>query len=260
DANGKGDYQSCSEFNPALVLSKEEQKTLSQEDRDHENAASRRVVLYIFERDTQIDLAKWPCPTVKEGTAGCRKRFWSDADTRRAPGDVRRSFDATADTFACRFYQRFAGGSPCERPTGLTLFMEIYFDLATTQMVAPQAFTLSSSDSSFLQTLTTEATIRVDEATLLLEFPGVRPGKSYSLSYQLADGSVVPIFTDVPFEGVDDFGSDTPEPKAVELAQAEEPEPRVNEGADEPLLAFNSVDVDLDPSLTGDPNSGTAVA
>lgn len=260
DPDGKGDYQSCGEFNPALVLSKEEQKTLSAEDRDHENAASRRVVIYIFERDTQIDVSKWPCPTVKESGAACRKRFWSDADKRRAAGDARRSFDATADTFACRFYQRFAGGSPCERPTGLTLFMEIYFDLATSQTVVPQAFTLTSTDGSFLQTLTTEATLRVDDATLLLEFAGVRAGKSYSLSYQLADGSVVPIFSEVPFEGVDDFGPDTPEPKPPELAQAEEPKPRVNEGEEEPLLAFNPIDVDLDPSLTGDPNSGTAVA
>lgn len=260
DADGKGDYQSCGEFNPALVLSTEEQKTLNKEDRDHENAASRRVVIYFFELGTEIEVAKWPCPTVKESGAACRKRFWSDADKRRAAGEARRTFDVSADTFACRFYQRIAGGSPCERPTGLTLFMEIYFDLATSQTVVPQAFTLTSSDGTFLQTLTTEATLRVDEATLLLEFAGVRPGKAYSLSYQLADGSTVPIFSEVPFEGVDDFGPDTPEPKPMELAQAEKPDPRVNEGEEEPLLAFNAVDVDLDPALTADPNSGTAVA
>jgi hypothetical protein len=260
DPDGKADYQSCSEFNPSLVLSKDELKTLSEDDRNQENAANRRVVIYFFERDTVVDVAKWPCPTVKEPTAGCRKRFWSDGEKRRAASEVRRSFDTTPDTFACRFYQRFAGGSPCERPTGLTLFMEIFFDLSPSQAALPQAFTLQSTDLAFLQTLTTDATIRIDDGTLLLEFAGVRPGKSYSLSYQLADGSVVPIFTAVPFEGVDDFGEDTPEPEPIELAKEEPPEPRVNEGEEEPLLAFNDIDVDMDPSLIGAADSGTAVA
>ena len=32
-----------------------------------------------------IDVSKWPCPTVDEGPAGCKKRFWPDGDARRSP-------------------------------------------------------------------------------------------------------------------------------------------------------------------------------
>jgi hypothetical protein len=57
----------------------------------------------------------WPCPRATEGTAGCRKRFWSDGERRRSPSDARREFADTQDTFACRFYHRMTTGSPCEK-------------------------------------------------------------------------------------------------------------------------------------------------
>jgi hypothetical protein len=67
-------------------------------------------------------------PRATEGVAGCRKRFWSDGDTRRSKRlpDKDRNFDDTKDTFACRFYQRLLTNSPCESP--LTLVKIRLFD------------------------------------------------------------------------------------------------------------------------------------
>jgi len=71
----------------------------------------------LFRPGSRITASKWPCPRAKEGSTGCVKRFWSDSDNRRftqLQGD-RRLFESTADTFACRFYQRLTYNSPCEK-------------------------------------------------------------------------------------------------------------------------------------------------
>ena len=53
--------------------------------------------------------------------AGCKAPFWgneSDGDTRRSTRACRptdRTFEATEDTFACRFYQRLTNESPCNQ-------------------------------------------------------------------------------------------------------------------------------------------------
>ena len=114
DAGGKGDYQGCGEFNPLLLFSQAEQDEFEQpenkDERDDENAPNRRVLVLLFRPGSRIVAAKWPCPRATEGVAGCRKRFWSDGEARRSKllPDDRRLFPDTADTFACRFYQRFA--------------------------------------------------------------------------------------------------------------------------------------------------------
>jgi len=118
DKDGKGDYQGCSEFNPLLLFSqaedKEFQKAANKNKRNQENAPNRRVVVYLFRPKAIVSAAKWPCPTWKEGVAGCKKRFWSDSSKRVALGPDRRTYDSTKDTFACRFYDRIASASPCE--------------------------------------------------------------------------------------------------------------------------------------------------
>ena len=121
DPDGKGDYQGCSRFNPVLIFSKQESEKYAQDsdhtDRDDENSPNRRVMVLLFRPGTQITASKWPCPRAKEGYSGCVKRFWSDADSRRftqLPND-RRLFESTADTFACRLYQRLTDDSPCEK-------------------------------------------------------------------------------------------------------------------------------------------------
>lgn len=121
DKGGKGDYQGCSEFNPILLFSQEEEKEFQQDKEDktrrnQANAPNRRVMVLIFRKGTKVDPNRWPCPRAKEGTAGCKKRFWSDGEKRRTTKlqDDQRQFEETKDTFACRFYNRTVINSPCE--------------------------------------------------------------------------------------------------------------------------------------------------
>ncbi len=123
DGGGKGDYQGCSEFNPLLLFSQRDQERFERaEDKTERNVANgpnRRVMVLLFRKGTKVESSKWPCPRAKEGVAGCRKRFWSDGETRRSRRlpDRPRKFEETQDTFACRFYHRLTTGSPCERVT-----------------------------------------------------------------------------------------------------------------------------------------------
>ncbi len=119
DTSGKGDFQGCGEFNPVLMLAQPQMKEFDKPEnhlrRNAEYGPDRRVVIFLFRPGSRVDPQRWPCPRAKEGVAGCKKRFWSDAARRREPGDQPREFGKTQDTFACRFYQRIAGDSPCER-------------------------------------------------------------------------------------------------------------------------------------------------
>jgi hypothetical protein len=126
DPGGKGDLQGCSEFNPILVFSRAEAKRFEapalKSERDADNQVNRRVVIFFFDKGVRVDESSWPCPRVKEGVAGCKARFWSDGEKRRNPQDVRRQYQNSADTFACRFYDRLAMKSPCEAAVQLTTF------------------------------------------------------------------------------------------------------------------------------------------
>jgi hypothetical protein len=128
DSGGKGDYQGCSEFNPMVLFSQEDESRYAQAqqngnkdvlaERNAANAPNRRVMVLLFRIGTKIDSTKWPCPRATEGVAGCKKRFWSDGEKRRSThlsGKLRKFAD-TQDTFACRFYQRLVTSSPCESP------------------------------------------------------------------------------------------------------------------------------------------------
>ncbi|MDB5921839.1 MAG: immunoreactive 43 kDa antigen [Betaproteobacteria bacterium] len=119
DSGGKADFQGCSEFNPVLIFSQEQQKKFDQDKdktpRNSANASNRRVMVLIFRKGSRVAPAKWPCPRANEGVAGCIKRFWSDGEKRRKNQDKEREFNKTQDTFACRFYDRLSNNSPCER-------------------------------------------------------------------------------------------------------------------------------------------------
>jgi outer membrane protein OmpA-like peptidoglycan-associated protein len=124
--DGKGDIQGCSEFNPILVFSQQENREFQRNEnhdiRNEANRPNRRVMVLIFRPGSRVDPRRWPCPSVKEGTAGCRKRFFraipgsafQNGDVRRAPQAERREFGQTRDTFACRFYDRMVSSGPCE--------------------------------------------------------------------------------------------------------------------------------------------------
>jgi len=121
DPGGKADYQGCGEFNPAMLFSEEEKKEFAKpenrEKRNNENAPNRRVMAFLFRPGTRVNPARWPCPRAKEGQADCRKRFWSDGEKRRSERRPRerRKYEETGHTHACRFYDRLADKSPCER-------------------------------------------------------------------------------------------------------------------------------------------------
>ncbi len=131
DPAGKGDYQGCSEFNPVLMFSQEENERFQQA-RDHTernaaNAPNRRVTIFLF-RPPGGAAGHLPCPRAKEPIAGCQNRFWSDHRQRRAFREERRLQEQTRDTFACRFYDRIAGASPCERVVRWTTLRIRLFD------------------------------------------------------------------------------------------------------------------------------------
>jgi hypothetical protein len=117
-SQGKGDFQGCGEFNPTLLFSKADKAQLDRQEnhgeRNRRNQPNRRVMILLFQPDAEVDPARWPCPTVKEGVAGCKKRFFSDAETRRATGDKERDFAVDQNTFGCRFYHRLLAAAPCD--------------------------------------------------------------------------------------------------------------------------------------------------
>jgi hypothetical protein len=120
DSAGKGDFQGCSEFNPILIFSKQQnqkfEKDKDKAPRNAANAPNRRVMVLLFRPGSKVLAAKWPCPKAKEGVAGCKKRFWSDGEERRSDRlpVAERKFEDLKNTFSCRFYHRLSTGSPCE--------------------------------------------------------------------------------------------------------------------------------------------------
>lgn len=129
DPKGKAAFQGCSEFNPIVLLSDEDNKLIDEGPeprltRNQRNAPNRRVVLYFFPPGLEIEPSQWPCPRASEGPAGCKKRFWSDHERRLKPdAQLTRAYgpipgqpllEPKQDTFGCRFYDRLARRSPCE--------------------------------------------------------------------------------------------------------------------------------------------------
>src|SRR5262249_8117254 len=118
DPKGKADYQGCSEFNPVLRFSVDDETALSapqrKDERNRRNASNRRVLVFLWRPGLTVDPAGWPCPRVKESAAGCRAQFWPDGDARRNPTERQRKYAKGGKTFACRWYDGMARESPCE--------------------------------------------------------------------------------------------------------------------------------------------------
>jgi hypothetical protein len=126
DPDGRGDYQGCSEFNPALLFSQEKQATYDQAKQQNDadgiaarnaaNRPNRRVLVLLFRKGSVVTPSKWPCPSALVGQDVCKNRFWSDGETRRSKllSGADREFKKTHDTYACRFYDRLTHHSPCK--------------------------------------------------------------------------------------------------------------------------------------------------
>jgi hypothetical protein len=119
DKGGRGDAQGCGEFNPIVMFSNAEnarfERDTDKTNRNNANEPNRRVLVFLFQPGAKVTPTQWPCPAAKDGVAGCKKRFFSDAAKRRACQENHRKYEETHDTFACRFYDRMAFNSPCER-------------------------------------------------------------------------------------------------------------------------------------------------
>jgi peptidoglycan hydrolase-like protein with peptidoglycan-binding domain len=120
DTDGRGDYQGCSEFNPLLILSQDEDREFSKPARHKErnavNAPNRRVMVFLFRPGVKVIPGKWPCPKADtEAVQACKDRFWSDAKKRLQNTSERRNYTKDGDTLGCRFYDRLSSHSPCEQ-------------------------------------------------------------------------------------------------------------------------------------------------
>ncbi len=209
--DGKADYQGCSEFNPVLMFSSSEntafQNPSKKDARNAENAPNRRVLALLFRPGTKIDPAKWPCPTTKEGIAGCQKRFWSDATKRRQFQEKRRTFDSDKDTFACRFYHRLMVSSPCEgiKPVPIPVPLETVKPLIVSGgSSAPQASAPSSSGGGTASALSDEPKDKSASGSDAAVKPSVGPTDLVTVvkrPYTNPNPPVVILKTDVPFDG-----------------------------------------------------------
>jgi hypothetical protein len=206
---GKGDFQGCGEFNPLLIFSREERARLdrpeNRKQRNKENEPNRRVMVLLFRPGSRIDPERWPCPTVKEGVAGCVKRFFSDGERRRSPQETRRTFEEARDdptklgTFACRFYERLLINSPCEQLLR-TFQIRLYDPLGRFIPLAPCTVSIgerpASRDRADPRGILTLRDVEVPvSCTVRWGFPpkeGEEPVLSFSLDVLLTAGVEAP--------------------------------------------------------------------
>ena len=99
DQKGKGDFQGCGEFNPVMIFSRDEQQEFDSPEeapvRDQENAANRRVVIFLFRPGIRIDPGAWPCPA-RVGPTGSAASVSGRMPPCAANGDERRFTEETA--------------------------------------------------------------------------------------------------------------------------------------------------------------------
>jgi outer membrane protein OmpA-like peptidoglycan-associated protein len=181
DPKGKADFQGCGEFNPVLLLSTEESKSLPKSKRDEENSINRRVIIFLFRAGMAVNPKLWPCPRALEGTGDCRRRFFAppkDGELRRKPGLDRREFSQTSDTFACRFYDRVARLSPCEGATALVAFRYAVQLGAEFPWTSNVSIRFTSEDASHVVEISGANAITTDTSRTF-RFPNFRRGVRY---------------------------------------------------------------------------------
>lgn len=122
----KAAFQGCSEHNPILLFSKEDEQKYQREEnepeRNERNAPNRRAMIFFFSKQTLFPLTAadipkaWPCPAWDEGPSACNSLFWPNWKERLASGATERRYEKKERTMACRWYDAMARLSPCERP------------------------------------------------------------------------------------------------------------------------------------------------
>jgi hypothetical protein len=172
--DGKGDFQGCGEFNPLMMLSKDERAFFDQEQnksaRNKENQVNRRIMILLYRTGARVEPEKWPCPSVKEGPEKCQARFFTNAKERRSNLEQRREHKDEPNnpdqvgTFACRFYERQTSDSPCEGNPVETaqLFMQCFSGDGRV-MLAGHKYTITKKGDTavrFRGTMTDSGTLR----------------------------------------------------------------------------------------------------
>jgi hypothetical protein len=229
DPEHRGDVQGCSEFNPSMVFSAAEHQKFQafqhREERNVENSVNRRVVVFLYPAGVEIDVSKWPCPAARTGSGECRKRFWSDAATRRNPQEERRHFDGDFDTFACRFYHYIGFNTPAETPEFIGQTFDVYLHRGAGDPHDPGTFRVISDDGEVDDALRTQDAVLLESApgqeVRCLAFPGLQRGRAYTLLFKPdADEEPEPVVLLSGFR-VEDFAAragSEPEPTAVPYA------------------------------------------
>jgi hypothetical protein len=186
DPHGKGDFQGCGEFNPVLMFSRPQNDRFTdpanKDERDAENAPNRRVLIFLFRPGIRTAPDNWPCPRVKEGSEGCRKRFWSDSDERRKFRENERTAAEDQDTFACRFYDRMATNSPCEKNLIFGKKFRLQLCDFTGQIFKNTTYTLKLDGRDMPGTTNDEGFTRLHTCTVSKGALKVR-SQSYDLSF-----------------------------------------------------------------------------
>lgn len=196
DDGHRGDVQGCSEYNPARVFSEAEhaqfQAWANRDERNQHNAVNRRVTVFLYPADVEVDLEYWPCPAARTGAATCRERFWSDAQTRRNPQEARRHFDGDFDTFACRFYHHLGGNTPAETPVHLAHAFDVYLYREAGRSAPPGQFGLRSGDGVVDQSIPASDSIALradaEGEVRCLRVTGLDAMLRYTLSFEGPDG------------------------------------------------------------------------
>lgn len=258
DASGKGDYQGCGEFNPAMVFSQAEaaafDSTGDTTARNEQNGVNRRVIVLFFRPGTVVPPDKWPCPRATEGASGCRKRLWSDGEFRRSQQATHREFATTSDTFACRFYHRLTADSPCEGIESPLVAIEIFIDVPRDNDGVQDEFELSSTDGTYRQTLPRDAATERTPRRCVLIYTDVIVGLSYTLIHRPARKIKCVIFENIPFESLDDLGLVPGNPRVVVPGKyAGEPKPELK--TRDPLILDSPIDSDTPHIRYEDPHT-----
>jgi outer membrane protein OmpA-like peptidoglycan-associated protein len=198
-AHGKGDYQGCGKFNPLLIFSKHEQQQYNNHsdhtERNIRNAPNRRVMILIFRKGTRVEPDKWPCPSVEESAAACKKRFWSDADRRLHTqlDNERRLFQKSRDTFACRFYDRLVQDSPCEH--GNDQYARKYFIYLPETLRNKARLLVTDEDGQQIMELPASAAAQDAQNNCVFDLSSLDASKSYRLQCMAGKKCILAVMT-----------------------------------------------------------------
>ena len=136
-----------------------------------------------------------------------------------------------------------------------TVTVDIFINTSNFADDLQDRFQLTSEDGAYDRTLARGQALRHDLRTLVVRFTRVLPGRRYSLFHYPAEAAKVPVFTDVPFASLDEYGSVTPEPRSRNAAKAPRGSPpRLN--SRDPVLLDPADSTDDVASRHSEPPSG----